>query len=256
MSPSLSKIFRRRNFWIIPGIVVAVLALTALAGRAFDLAGALARLEEWIHGLGLWAPLGFVLVYALVAMFAVPGSVILLTMTSGAMFGLGWGTVYAFLGAWIGSLVSFVISRHTARGWVRERIDGREGLEALDRAIGRRGLWIMILLRVSLGFPFVVLSYGVGLTRVRMRDYMLSGVGFLPGSLFYAYCGVTAQSVAAIVAGDWTPERGWGYYALMGVGLLATMTAVLYMTELARRTLARAAEVSAQAPEGGPPDAA
>ena len=85
---------------------------------------------------------------------------------------------------------------------------------AIDRAVGAQGRKIVFLLRLSPVFPFTLLNYALGLTRVRFVDYLVASIGMLPGTLLYVYYGKLAGDVAAL-AGGAAVEKGAGYYAVL-----------------------------------------
>ena len=89
--------------------------------------------------------------------------------------------------------------------------------------------------------PFTLLNYLRGRTRVRFADFVAASVGMLPGTLLYVYYGKLAGDVAA-AAGGGTPPRGAGYYAVLALGLAATVAVTALITRLARRALGTAAE--------------
>jgi uncharacterized membrane protein YdjX (TVP38/TMEM64 family) len=95
-------------------------------------------------------------------------------------------------------------------------------------------LKIVLLLRLSPVFPFNLLNYGLGLTRVRFLDYLLASIGMLPGTLLYVYYGMVAGEVAAAVGGA-AVERGPAYWTLLAIGLLATVAVTAVVTRIARR---------------------
>jgi uncharacterized membrane protein YdjX (TVP38/TMEM64 family) len=219
-------------------VLVALLAL-GLAGRA---AGAhFAAFASWVHGQGALGAAIFVLAYAAAVVAFVPASI--LTLAAGAIFGLGWGTLYVLVAATLGSALGFLVSRYVARGLVETRLAGDPRLALIDRAIGAEGRKIVLLLRLSPVFPFSLLNYALGLTRVRFADYLLASVGMLPGTLLYVYSGKLAGDVASL-AGGAPVAKGAGYYALWGVGLLATLAVTVYVTRLSRRALAQATAAS------------
>jgi len=208
--------------------VAALLALGRLAG------GYIPAFQRWVEGLGALGPLAFIAGYAVAVVAFVPGSA--LTLASGAIFGVAKGTVLVFAAALLGSTAAFLIARHGARAAIEKRIAGDKRFAAIDRAIGTEGRRIVFLLRLSPIFPFNLLNYGLGLTRVRLVDYVVAGVGMLPGTLLYVYLGSAAgQAVAA--AGGAAPGRSPGEWALFGVGLAATVIVTLYVTRIARRAL-------------------
>lgn len=216
----------------------AALALLVLLGRAAG--DNVPVFAAWVDGLGFWGPAVFIAGYSVAVVAFVPAS--LLTLAAGAIFGLGAGTVYVFAAATVGSCLAFLVSRYLARGWVERRVEGNPRFEAIDRAVGEQGRKIVFLLRLSPVFPFNLLNYALGLTRVRFADYAIASVGMLPGTLLYVYSGKVAGDVAA-VAGGAKLERGTWDNVLLAVGLVATVVVTAFVTRIARRALADATGV-------------
>ncbi len=214
--------------------IVAVVALVAL-GRQFGVF--LDRFVTWVDGLGALGPAVFILGYVAATVAFIPGSV--LTLAAGAIFGLGPGVVYVMVGATAGASLAFLLARSVAREAIAQRLAGNPRFAAIDRAVGREGLKIVLLLRLSPVFPFNLLNYGLGLTNVRFRDYVAASIGMLPGSLLYTYSGFVAGSLARL-AGDAGPERGPAYYAVVGLGLAATIAVTTIITRTARRAIREA----------------
>jgi uncharacterized membrane protein YdjX (TVP38/TMEM64 family) len=167
----------------------------------------------------------------------VPAS--LLTLAAGAIFGVAKGTAYVFVAATIGSSLAFLVSRYLARQAVEKRVEGNERFAAIDRAVGEQGRKIVFLLRLSPVFPFNLLNYALGLTRVRFADYVVAAIGMLPGTLLYVYSGKVAGDVAAL-AGGAEMSQGTGGTVLLVVGLLATVVVTTIVTRIARKALAEA----------------
>ncbi|GJG86909.1 hypothetical protein tb265_20900 [Gemmatimonadetes bacterium T265] len=197
------------------------------------------RFAERVHALGPWGPVAFVTGYVIATVAGVPGS--LLTLAAGAIFGLWAGTLWVFVGATLGASAAFLVGRYLARGLVERRIAGNPRFAAIDRAIATDGRRIVFLLRLSPAVPFTLLNYLLGLTRVRFADFVVASVGMLPGTLLYVYYGKLAGDVAA-AAGGGTPPRGAGYYAVLALGLAATVAVTALITRVARRALGSAAE--------------
>ena len=141
------------------------------------------RFAAWVDGLGVWGPIVFILGYMVAAVAFIPGS--LLTLAAGAIFGLVRGTAFTFVGATLGAAAAFLVARYAARGAVEKKIAGNARFAAIDRAVGREGFKIVALLRLSPVFPFNLLNYSLGLTKVRFLDYLLASVAMLPGTLLY-----------------------------------------------------------------------
>ena len=214
---------------------VAALAGLILLGRE---AGAyLPRFADWVDGLGLWGPVVFVLGYAAATVAFVPGSI--LTLAAGAIFGLARGTALVFVAATLGASAAFLVSRHVARGAIERKLAGNPRFAAIDRAVGSQGRKIVFLMRLSPVFPFNLINYALGLTKVRFLDYLIASVGMLPGTLLYVYYGKIAGDVAAL-AGGAPVEGGVGRYVVLGLGLVATIVATALVTRTARRALQEA----------------
>ena len=204
------------------------------------------RFAEWVDGLGALGPVVFIVGYAVAVVGFVPGSV--LTLAAGAIFGVLEGTLYVFLAAVLGSGGAFLVARYLARQAVERRLEGDPRFAAIDRAVGAQGRKIVFLLRLSPIFPFNLLNYALGLTRVRLVDYLVASLGMIPGTLLYVYSGKLVGDVAA-VAGGAGVERGAEYYAVLGLGFVATVVVTIAVTRIARRALDEATQMS-QAQEG------
>ena len=185
-----------------------------VASRFLNLTGLLRDSLAWIRGLGVWAPIAFIVLYALACVLAIPAS--LFTLGGGFLFGFVWGSVYVVVGAMFGAVAAFLVGRYLARDWVAKRIEGHQKFKAIDEAIGREGWKIVLLLRLAPVFPYAVLNYGFALTRVSLRHYTLAT------DLTKLGQGVKAP-----------PAMKW---AIAGV---AVIVAVL-LTRIARRALNRA----------------
>jgi uncharacterized membrane protein YdjX (TVP38/TMEM64 family) len=218
-------------------LAVAGLALLLLLGR--QLGAYVPQFAAWVDTLGFWGPLVFILGYAAATVGFVPG--LILTLAAGAIFGLARGTLYVFVGATLGSTLSFLVARYLARGAIERRLEKMPKFAVIDNACSREGLKIVCLLRLSPLFPYNLLNYALGLTRVRLRDYVIAAVAMIPGTFLYVYYGKVLGSLAA-VAGGAEVERGVGYWVVLGVGLLATLVVTTYVTRIARRALSQEAE--------------
>jgi len=217
--------------------VVAVVAL----GRYLDAPALLRQALDGIAGLGAWGVVLFVLLYVAATVLFLPGWI--LTLGAGAVFGLGRGIVIVSLSATLGATAAFLVGRYLAREWVARKIEGNPRFRAIDQAVAREGWKIVGLTRLSPVFPFNLLNYAFGLTRVSIRDYVLaSWIGMLPGTAMYVYLGSLAGTLAAASAGR--GERAPAEWALYAVGLLATVAVTVYVTRVARRALQERAHLS------------
>jgi uncharacterized membrane protein YdjX (TVP38/TMEM64 family) len=174
--------------------------------------------------------------YAVATVAFIPGSV--LTLASGALFGLVWGTVYAWTGATVGAGGAFLVARYAARGWVEKKLEGKPAFAHLDESIEKDGGKIVALLRLAPVFPFVLLNYALGLTKVRFWHYMVASLAMIPGTLLYVYYGHVGR--AALEGG----QTVWDW-VLLGVGLVAVLVVTVVITKKAKRALAERTELEA-----------
>lgn len=212
-------------------------AVAAVAVLARSLGDYVPQFAVWVNGLGVWGPVVFILGYAAATVAFLPGS--LLTLAAGAIFGLGAGVAYVFVAATLGASAAFLVSRYVARRAVEARLAGNPRFAAIDRAVAAQGRKIVFLLRLSPVFPFNLLNYALGLTDVRFVDYFVASVGMLPGTLLYVYYGKLAGDVAAL-AGGAPVRKDAAYYAVLGLGLVATVVVTTIVTRIARRALREA----------------
>jgi uncharacterized membrane protein YdjX (TVP38/TMEM64 family) len=221
-------------------LVAIAAALAALVVLGRRLGAELPRFAGWVHDLGAWGPAAFIVGYALAVIAFVPGS--LLTLAAGAIFGLVEGTAYVLVAATLGATGAFLIARTVARRALERRLAGNPRFAAIDRAIAAEGRRIVFLLRLSPAFPFTLLNYALGVTRVSLGDFVLASIGMLPGTLLYVYYGKVAGDAVAAAAG--AGRRDVGYYAVLALGLAATVAVTTIVTRIARRALAEATAAS------------
>jgi uncharacterized membrane protein YdjX (TVP38/TMEM64 family) len=230
------------------GLAVAGVAAVAVLGREF--AAVLPQFVEWVRGLGPWGPLAFVAGYSIAPVVLAPA--FLLTIAAGAIFGFVRGVVYVMIGATIGSTLAFLMGRYFARHFVERLLARDPRLVAIDRAVERHGFRLMVLLRMSPAVPFVLLNYALGLSRVRLLDYVGASIGMLPVVAAYVYSGKVAGDLATLAAGA-APPRGPAYYALIVLGFASTVAVTVIATRLARRAINHELASDEGNPEGSPP---
>jgi len=220
-------------------IVAGGLALAAFVALGRAAGGYIQPFAQWVDGLGFWGPALFALAYAIAVVAFVPAS--LLTLAAGAIFGIARGVACVFVAATAGACVAFLVARYLARSAVEAALASRPKFAAIDRAVAAEGLKVVFLLRLTPVVPFNLLNYALGLTRIRFADYAIASLGMLPGTLLYVYSGKLAGDVAA-VASNPSAARGWGYYGVLVLGLVATLAVTWIVTRSARRALAEVSE--------------
>jgi uncharacterized membrane protein YdjX (TVP38/TMEM64 family) len=215
-------------------LAAAAVVLLLAAGKYLHVQELLRAALARIAGLGMWGPVIFVAIYVLACVLFIPGAI--LTLGAGFIFGVIKGTMIVSVASTLGATCAFLVGRHLAREWVAKKIEGNEKFKAVDEAVAREGWKIVGLVRLSPVFPFNLLNYAFGLTKVSLRDYFFaSWIGMFPGTVMYVYIGSLAGDLATLGAGRHarTPAE-WAMYV---VGLLATVAVTVYVTRIARKAL-------------------
>ena len=180
--------------------------------------------------------LAFVPLYALWVTLLLPG--VWASMLAGALYGPWWGTVIVFVGACLGAEAAFLLGRHWLRDWARARLAALPKLQAVEQAVSREGLKLVLLTRLSPAFPFSLLNLAYGLSEVSLRDYSVGLLGILPGTILFCGLGALAGDVARfgeVLAG----RADAGTWALRIVGVLATVAAVWVVGQAAQGAVKR-----------------
>lgn len=222
-----APISARRIPWRPIVLLAAVVALLVLA-RALGLGERLGELRDWIAALGVWGPFVYVGIYVVAVVVAIPGAAI--TLLSGVLFGSLIGTVVVSAGSVIGATLAFLIARYFARDSVSDWLSRNERFAKLDAMTARHGAVMVAITRLVPIFPFNLLNYGFGLTRVPLWTYVFwSWLCMLPGTVLYVAGGDTLTTALA------EGEVPWHLIALVA-GLLAF---ILVLGVFMRRYLQR-----------------
>ena len=161
-------------------VVVAIIVISAKMGVGEKLGA----LQDWIRSLGVLGPLAFMVVYAVATVAALPGSA--LSIVAGAVFGPVLGVVTVIFAATLGASLAFLVSRYFARNSIEKWLEGNEKFRRLDELTARHGDIMVAITRLVPLFPFNLLNYGFGLTRVAFKTYVVwSFVCMLPGTILY-----------------------------------------------------------------------
>ena len=215
--------------WIKPAVFGAVLIALFVAARMLDVEAALESARAWIGGLGMWGPVVFIGLYVVATVLMVPGAIP--SLMAGGLFGALWGTVYASVGSTIGASLSFLSARHVARDTVGAWLAGKPGLARVDQLTLKHGALIVCLIRIVPLFPFNIVNYAFGLTRVSFWRYVLvSWICMLPGTFIYV---AGTDAVLEALASGTIP---WTLIALVGVVVAGLVVLGRWATERLRST--------------------
>jgi len=214
-------------------IVVVIVIVLAVSARGLPVADWLVGLESWARQYPLAGAVVYVLLTILATVALLPGWVSM--MLAGLIFGLTLGLAYAMLGITAGAAAAFLVGRTLARKWVERRISGNVHLLALDDALDEQAFTIVALTRIALIFPFNLLNYAYGVTRVNIGVYSAgTAVGMLPIVGIYVYLGTLAGDMSQILSeGAKIGTDAWWVLAIAMVAIVAVVLTV-------RRALGRA----------------
>lgn len=196
-----------------PLLLVTGVILFLVLARYLGLDSYLKALEPWIKSLGPLGPLAFIGVYVLATVFAIPASA--LTLAAGVMFGSLWGVVWVSIGSTLAAAVCFLIARYFAREAMERSLQNNAQFKKLDRLTAEQGALIVAVVRLLPIFPFNLLNYGFGLTRVPFVTYVFwSWLCMLPGTVLYV---VGADALKRALAQGQIP---WELVGVVAVALL------------------------------------
>ena len=220
------------------GLLVAGFILA----RTVELEPALASLRAWVDARGAVGAVAFGGLYVALVLLLVPG--IAPTLAAGALFGLVRGVVIVAIATSVADALAFLAARYVGRRAV-ERLAARyPRARAVDLAVAQAGWRIVALLRLNPAVPYSASNYLFGASGVAFLPYLVtSGIFTLPGTFTYVYLGYAG---AEAVAGRVRSPAEW---ALILAGLAATIAGIVYITRLARRSLA---EITREAPPRDP----
>jgi len=212
-----------------PIVLVLALVMILVVARIFGLGERLGALRGWIDGLGAWGPAVFVFLYAVAVVAALPGSA--LTVAAGALFGSVIGVIVVSIASTLGASLSFLVSRYFARQAVAGWLSTKEKFRRLDQMTEEHGAIIVALTRLVPIFPFNLLNYGFGLTRVPFWTYVFwSWLCMLPGTVLYV---VGADAFTKGIAEGRVP------WSLIGAVAVAAVVLALLVRYARRKLQAR-----------------
>ena len=209
-----------KDIWKLVLFAAVVLSLIVLA-RVFGLGGRLQELRGWIESMGPAGMAVFVGLYVVAVVAAVPGLPI--SIAGAAIFGALKGVILVSIGSTLGASLAFLTARYLARGAVSRWLTGNEKFQRLDRLTEKHGAVIVAITRLVPLFPFNLLNYGFGLTRVPFLTYVFwSWLCMLPGTIVYLV------GTDAILSAAATGEVPWIVVGVFAAALAVVLAAVRF----------------------------
>ena len=189
-------------------------------------------LGDWIASAGALGPALYILTYAVATVLFLPGSV--MTLVGGMLFGPVWGTLYSLTGATLGAVAAYLVARHLAADWVRRKASG--WVKQVIDGVEAEGWRFVAFARLMPIFPFNLLNYVLGLTRIPLMQYVAASYVFMaPGALAYTYLGYAGRE--ALAGSEDLVRKGLLALALLG--------AITFLPRLLRRFRAAPAQLRA-----------
>ncbi len=144
------------------------------------------QLQLWLQQMGIWAPIIYILVYAIATILILPSTP--LNLSGGAIFGSVWGTVWTSIAAVLAAVLSFGFSRTIGRKFIAQKLAGK--WQSLDREMEQGGFFYMFAIRLLPLIPYGMVNFAAGLTSIKFRDYFFGTLlGTVPGILPFVMMG-------------------------------------------------------------------
>ncbi len=172
-------------------IIFGILGITILLFWIFDIFSyvSLDRIDEmivFIDGLGIWAPLVFIIFYALSTVLFIPG--LPLTLLSGMVFGPIYGSIWVSIASTLGASLAFLTGRYIGKDYVVKKFKNSDIFIKLDKGINDHGWKMIAITRLVPIFPFNAQNYVYGLTNVPFKTYaLISWICMLPATIGYVF---------------------------------------------------------------------
>ncbi len=189
------------------------------------------QLDFFLTPLGI---ISFILLYIFWVNIFLPGS--WLSMLGGLLYGSLLGSLYVFLGASLGAILTFLLGRTFLHRWFQKRLSSFPKLELVERSITNEGVKFVILTRLSPLFPFAILNIAYSFSNISFRDFLIGLLAIFPGTFLYCSLGSLASNIYRfdeILKG----EDQLYSFTLTGIGFFATLLLVLMISRIARRSL-------------------
>jgi uncharacterized membrane protein YdjX (TVP38/TMEM64 family) len=194
---------KKGKAWVKLVIVAAILVVAFVVANQFGLfdifkEGTLrdqvVRLDEFFTGLGIWAPVVFILIWIVGCVFLLPGLPI--SIAGGLIFGAVWGSVWTTIGANLGAALAFLIGRYAARDMVAGWVEKNNALKKIDEGVRNQGWRMLMITRLVPLFPFNIQNYVYGLTDIKFSTYLLVTLpSMIPATIAFNFAAGSAREV-------------------------------------------------------------
>ena len=186
-------------------VALAVIAILIAAFFIFDLGqylsleyiqSKLSDLQQFTSDNLILAIAIYMVIYIAVAALSLPGAS-LLTLLSGALFGLVVGTIAVSFASTIGATVAFLVSRYLLRDTIQNKFG--EKLKTINEGIEKEGGFYLFTIRMIPLFPFFIVNLTMGLTTIKTWTFaFVSQLGMLAGTIVYVNLGKNLADIESL----------------------------------------------------------
>jgi len=199
--------------WWKPVLLVLIIIALFIIVNIYGFGQNIEELKTWIHSLGVWGPAAFFLIYLGAVILTIPGTIF--GVIAGALFGSVEGVILVSISSTVGASITFLIARYFARDTVAQWLAKNETMRRLDQLTEDQGFVIVGITRLIPLFPFTLLNYGFGLTKVSFKTYVFwSWLCMIPGTI------IVVVGADAITQGITEGSIPW---ALVGVVVISAL---------------------------------
>ena len=171
MNENNQKNDRSKDWWK-PIILIIVIVTLFIVMNLYGFGQDIEELQHWIQTQGVWGSV----------IATIPGTIF--GVIAGGLFGSLVGVILISVSSTVGASICFLIARYFARDTIARWLTKNKTMKRLDQLTEEQGMMIVGLTRLIPLFPFTLLNYGFGLTKVSFKTYVFwSWLCMLPGTI-------------------------------------------------------------------------
>lgn len=174
---------KSRDWWKPVLLIIVIIILFAVANYS-SVGTQLAEIQRLMPSLGIWGPVVFFCIYIGLVLLTFPG--IILGPLAGLLFGSVVGVILISIASTVGAGLAFLIARYFARDAIARWLSRNQTMRRFDDLTEKQGTFFVAITRLVPLFPFTLLNYGFGLTKVSFRTYIFwSWLCMLPWTVVF-----------------------------------------------------------------------
>ncbi|GAB67128.1 hypothetical protein PCYB_111490 [Plasmodium cynomolgi strain B] len=194
---------------------------------------------KWVGEQGSWSILLFILLFTFTSPLFM--SVEIMCVGAGLIFSGVYGKFLGIIvavfsvatGYVLGMSLCFFISRYLMHEFIYKKLMVYPIYLAFNQAINSNGLSFVLLIRLSPILPASVVSYILGVTSLKYKDFALGSVSALPSISIFVYIGVLLQDISNISE----MENHWANLIVLFIGFILGVVAIAYISVVTKRRL-------------------